>query len=89
MDMSLSFHSAPRAAGPRPRAAALAAGALLAAAALIASVAWRSDDTRDEASDRVACGDLLRGVSKMQLIDLARDPASGGVTCSLRGAAKG
>jgi hypothetical protein len=88
MDMSLSYYSAPRLAKRRPRLATAAAVASLALLAVLAAPALRpAADERPTASEIPSCLDVFRGVSEMQMINLARPSESRGLTCSLRGSA--
>lgn len=85
MDMSLSFHAAPRAAKPWRRLAPAATVAMLAVvAALMGSLAWRGAGTESAAPAATNCADLLRNASELQLIGLAREPVAGGLVCSLQ-----
>lgn len=90
MDMSLSFHAAPRAAKPRRRLAPAATIVMLmVVAALIGPLAWRGAGTEAAAPVATNCVDLLRNASELQLIDLAREPGAGGFVCSLQRAPGG
>lgn len=85
MDMSLSLHAASRAPRAGRRflpAAAITTVAVL--AVLMAQLASGGARTGQAAPAVMTCADLLRNISEMRLIDLARDPGAGGLVCSLQ-----
>lgn len=88
MDMSLSLHAASRAprAGRRfaPAAAITTVAVLAVLMAQLASGGARTDQAAPAAPAAMTCADLLRNISEMRLIDLARDPGAGGLVCSLQ-----
>lgn len=84
MDMSLSFHAAPRVSHGRPRGRAVIMA--LAFIVLASPLVWRATQGQGAAQDTtvMACADALRDVSTFQLLDvLSRADAVAGQACSL------
>ncbi|PVM77539.1 hypothetical protein [Caulobacter radicis] len=82
MDMSLSLHAASRAPRAGRRFPSAAAIITIAALALLAAPLALSGGRSEPAAP--SCADLLRTISETRMIDLVREPATGGGACSLR-----